>query len=86
MSFEAAIYAGLIGGAAMVIPLYMGIAMIPGQMKMNLFLLLGTMMIFKGGMTAYAAGAMTYTAMSIEGALIHVAVYRGIELESQLAA
>ena len=86
MSFEAAIYAGLIGGAAMVIPLYMGIAMIPSQMKMNLFLLLGTMMIFKGGMTAYAAGAMTYTAMSIEGALIHVAVYRGIELESQLAA
>ncbi len=88
MSFDpaSAIYAGLIGGAAMIVPLYMGIAMIPNQMKMNLLLLLGTMMIFKGGMMAYAAGAMTYAAMSIEGALIHVAVYRGIELESQLAA
>lgn len=86
MSFDAAVYAGLIGGAATVIPLYIGIAMIPSQMKINVFLLLGTMMIFKGGMMAYAAGAMTYAAMSIEGALIHVAVYRGIELESQLAA
>ena len=86
MSFDAAVYAGLIGGAATVIPLSVGIAMIPSQMKINLFLLLGTMMIFKGGMMAYAAGAMTYAAMSIEGALIHVAVYRGIELESQLAA
>ena len=86
MSYDSAIYAGLIGGAATVIPLYMGIAMIPNQMKINVFLLLGTTMIFKGGMMAYAAGAMTYIAISIEGALIHVAVYRGIGLESELTA
>ena len=88
MSFDAAsaIYAGLIGGAAMIVPLYMGIAMIPSQMKMNLLLLLGTMMIFKGGMMAYAAGAMIHAGMSIAIGLIHVAVYRAIGLESELAA
>ena len=88
MSFDpaSAIYAGLIGGAAMIVPLYMGIAMIPSQMKMNLLLLLGTMMLFKGGMMAYAAGAMIHAVMSIAIALIHVAVYQGIGLESDLAA
>lgn len=88
MSFDpaSAIYAGLIGGAAMVIPLYMGIAIIPNQMKMNLLLLLGTMMMFKGGMMAYAAGAMIHAVMSIAFALIHVAAYRAIGLESELAA
>ena len=45
MSFEAieALGAGLIGGAIMSVVLYMGIAMMPKQMKMNLFLMLGTM-------------------------------------------
>ncbi len=44
MSFDggAAIGAGLIAGAVMSVLLYMGIAMMPRQMKMNLFLMLGT--------------------------------------------
>ena len=82
----AAIIAGLIGGAAMVVPLYMGIAMIPNQMKMNLFLMLGTVMIFRGGPMAYVAGAMIHAAMSIAFALIHVAVYTAFGLETELAA
>lgn len=47
MSFDAgaAIGAGLIAGAVMSVLLYMGIAMMPRQMKMNLFLMLGTMMV-----------------------------------------
>ena len=88
MDFDAgaAIIAGLIGGAVMVVPLYMGIALIPNQMKMNLFLLLGTMMMFRGGMMAYAAGAMIHAVMSIAFALIHVAVYIAFDLETELAA
>ena len=73
----AAIIAGLIGGSIMAMLLYMGIAMMPNQMRMNLFLMLGTMMIFRGGPMAYVAGAMIHAVMSIVFALIHVAVYRG---------
>jgi len=101
MDFDAAaaIIAGLIGGAIMVVPLYMGIVMMPSQMKMNLFLLLGTMMLTSkpmayatGGTTspnkplAYAAGAMVHAAMSIGFALIHVAVFVAFDLETELAA
>jgi hypothetical protein len=52
MSFDAgaAIGAGLISGAVMSLLLYMGIAVMPRQMKMDLFLMLGTMV------TAYAQG------------------------------
>ena len=59
MDFDAgaAIVAGLIGGAAMGVLLYMGIAMMPRQMKMNLFLMLGTM-VFRDKEKAYVAGAM----------------------------
>jgi len=47
MSFDVgtAVGAGLIAGAVMSVLLYMGIAMMPRQMKMNLFLMLGTMMV-----------------------------------------
>ena len=101
MDFDAAaaIIAGLIGGAIMVVPLYVGLAMIPSQMKMNLFLLLGTMMLTSKPMayatggttspnkpTAYMAGAMVHAVMSIVFALIHVAIYTAFGLETALAA
>ncbi len=101
MDFDAtaAIIAGLIAGAIMVVPLYMGLAMMPSQMKMNLFLLLGTMMLTSkpmayatGGTTspnkplAYVVGAMVHAVMSIAIALIHVAVYEAFDLETDLAA
>ena len=38
----AAVGSGLVAGAVMSLLLYMGIAMMPRQMKMNLFLMLGT--------------------------------------------
>ena len=44
MDFPAAIGASLLGGTIMGVILYMCIAMMPGQMKMNLFYLLGSMM------------------------------------------
>ena len=83
----------------MVVPLYMGLAMMPSQMKMNLFLLLGTMMLSSkpmayatGGTTypnkpmAYVAGAMVHAVMSIVFGLIHVAIYAAFGLESNLVA
>ena len=87
MDFEggAAIGAGLIGGAAMGVLLYMGIAMMPRQMKMNLFLMLGTM-IFRNTTLAYMAGAMMHAVMSIAFGLAHVALYTAFGLESALVA
>ncbi|MDP6421402.1 MAG: hypothetical protein FI707_16230 [SAR202 cluster bacterium] len=79
----AAIVAGLGGGAVMSAFLYMGIGMMPKQMKMNLFLLLGTMMVQDKRM-AYVAGAMMHGVMSIAFGLAHVALYTAFGLESAL--
>ena len=87
MSFDggAAVGAGLIGGAVMSMLLYMGIGMMPRQMKMNLFLMLGTMMVRNKPM-AYVAGAMMHAVMSIAFGLAHVALYNAFGLESALVA
>ncbi len=87
MSFDggAAVLAGLLGGAIMSALLYMGIAMMPRQMRMDLFLILGTMMFRKGKM-AYMAGAMMHAVMSIVFGLIHVAVFVAFDVEDSLAA
>ena len=86
MSYDvgAAIAAGVVGGAAMGVVLYMGIAMLPNQMKMNLFLLLGTM-VFRNKRIAFIAGGMMHAVMSILFGLLHTGIYQGIGLESQLA-
>jgi hypothetical protein len=81
---EAAILPGIIGGIIMAI-LYMRIAMTPRQMKMNLFLMLGTMMV-KDAKMAYAAGAMMHIGMPVVFGLIHVALYEAFGLESALLA
>lgn len=87
MEFDiaAAIAAGLVGGTAMSVVLYMGIAMMPAQMKMNLFLMLGTMM-FPVGTMAYVAGAMMHAMASIVFAVMHVALYQAFGIESALIA
>jgi len=87
MEFDAgaAILAGIIGGVIMSMALYMGIAMMPRQMKMNLFLMLGTMM-FSGGAMAFAAGAMMHAVMSVGFGVAHVALYDAFGLESALVA
>ncbi len=77
----------------------MGIAMTPRQMKMNLFLMLGTMMVGNNALAstteatvvsnkpmAYLAGAMMHGAMSIVFGLIHVVFYNALGLESELIA
>ena len=87
MSFDggAAVGAGLIAGAVMSVLLYMGIGMMPRQMKMNLFLMRGTMMV-RDRSTAYVAGAMMHMMMSVAFGLIHVAFFNAFGLESSLAA
>ena len=87
MEFEggAAVAAGLVGGAVMALLLYMGIAMMATQMKMNLFRLLGTMLL-EEGTAAYVLGGMVHAVMSVLFGLIHVGLYTAFDLESNLAA
>ena len=79
--------------------LYMGIAMMPRHMKMNLFLMLGTMIVGNkplasghGASTvvnkpmAYMTGGMIHGVMSIVFGLVHVAIYSALGLESALVA
>lgn len=85
MDFPATLGAGLLGGLAMTVVLYMGMLMMPSQMKMNILRLLGTMM-FRPTPVVYMAGAMMHAANSIVFALIHVGIYEAIGLNSNLAA
>ncbi len=85
MDYPAAIGAGVLSGSIMAAVLYMGIAMMPSQMKMNLFNLLGTM-LFREKVVVYMAGAMIHVVMSIAFALAHVGVYQAFDIESSLAA
>ena len=71
---EAAILPGIIGGIIMA-----------RQMKMNLFLMLGTMMV-KDAKIAYAAGAMMHIGMPVVFGLTHVVPYEAFGLESELVA
>ena len=85
MDFDtgAAVGAGLIARAVMSMLLYMGIGMMPRQMRMNLFLMLGTMM-FRERSMAIAAGATMHAVMSIAFGLIHVAFFVAFDLETSL--
>ena len=85
MDYPAAIGAGLIGGTAMVAILYMGILIMPGQMKMNLLYMLGSTM-FGERVMAYMSGAMMHAVMSVAFALAHVGVYQAFDLDTNLAA
>jgi len=87
MDFEPgwAILAGLIGGPAMAGLLYAGVLMLPSQMKMNLFMLLGSMMLPVGA-TAFVVGAMVHVMMSIVFGLVHGAVFAVADINSAEAA
>lgn len=70
MNIPVAILGGLIGGGMMVAVLYMAIWMMPQQMKMNLLLLLGTMLVPVGA-AAYAVGFMAHVMMSVVFGVVH---------------
>ena len=87
MEFEPgwAILAGLSGGAVMAVILYMGIVMMPQQMKMNLFMMLGSMML-PVGVGAFVMGAMVHAGMSVVFGLIHGGVFAALDIDSAWAA
>ena len=87
MDFEPgwAILAGLVGGAVMAVILYMGIILMPQQMKMNLFMMLGTM-VLPVGAAAFLMGAMVHAGMSVVFGLIHGGVFAALDIDSAEAA
>ena len=84
MDFPATIWAGLIAGAAMTGALYMGMLMMPGQMKMNLLYMLGSMLFGERTMI-YMSGAMMHAVNSVAFALAHVGLYQAFDLDENLA-
>lgn len=89
MQYEvaAAAGAGLIGGVAMVVPLYMGRAMMPAQMRMDLLLLLGTMVPAPVSRAmAYGLGGMMHAGASIAFAFAHVGVFAAADVDSDFPA
>ena len=87
MDFEPgwAILAGLIGGGVMAAILYMGNFILPNQMKMNLFMMLGSMMLPVGA-AAFVMGTMIHIGMSLVFGLIHGAVFAAADIDSAEAA
>lgn len=81
----AAIIAGVVATVVMTIVMYMGRAVMPQQMPMNILHMLGTMMTRSTG-PAYIMGAMMHGVMGIVFALIHVAVFVAFGLEDGLIA
>lgn len=83
MQYDAgsAIVTGWIGGGVMVTLLYMGIAIMPNKMRMNLLLLLGTMMLPRGG-AAYVLGFMIHAMMSLVFGLLHAAFFTWLDIEA----
>ena len=84
-SFGAAIAAGVVATVVMTAMLYMGMAMLPRQMPMNILYMLGTMMS-RNTMMAYVAGTMMHAMMGIAFALVHAAAFKGLDLTSALVA
>ena len=80
----AAIGAGLVATAVMTVILYMGIAMMPKQMTMNLLYMLGTMMMTPGSAVIYASGAVIHVMMGVVFALIHTSLYAAFDLTEGL--
>ena len=82
VDFEAgpAIAAGLVVGGVMVVLLYVGIAMMPRQMRMNLLLMLGSM-TGRTDAYAYVIGLMMHAMLSAIFGLIHGAIFAAGDIE-----
>lgn len=87
MDFEVgdAVLAGLISGAVMAAILYLGILMLPQQMKMNMFMLLGSM-VLPVGAGAFLMGAIVHAGMSAVFGLVHAAAFSILGIDSDQAA
>ena len=79
----AAVVAGLVATGVMTAMMYMGRAMMPEQMPMNILYMLGGMMSRSSG-PAYMMGFMMHFGMGVGFAIIHTALYQAFGLDSQL--
>ncbi|MDA1280885.1 MAG: hypothetical protein O3B95_12765 [Chloroflexi bacterium] len=79
----AAIVSGLIAGAIMLVPIYLGRMMMPDKMRMDLLKMLGTMLMPVSGMT-YGVGLMIHAVMSMIFASTHAAFYLWLDLDDDL--
>ena len=84
-SVGSAVVAGLVGTAVMTLVLYMGIAMMPKQMTMNLLYMLGTM-VTRDKVPAYVIGGMLHTVMGVVFALGHAGIYTALDVTSSLGS
>ncbi len=81
----AAVVAGVAGTAVMTAIMYMGLAMMPRQMPMNILHMMGTMMS-RSTMPIYLMGLMIHFGIGIMFALAHTGLYSVFDLESTLVA
>lgn len=79
----AAIIAGLVATGVMTAMMYMGLAMMPKQMPMNILYMMGTMMSRSSG-PAYMMGFMMHFGVGTVFAIIHTGLYQAFGLDSQL--
>ena len=84
MNVGVAILGGIIGGTAMIAVLYPMLWLKPKEMKMNLLLMLGTMMVPIGAM-AYLVGLMMHTMMSVLFGVAHGALLASVDVDSAAA-
>ena len=82
-SIGVAIGAGAVATLVMTAIMYMGRAMMPQQMPMNILYMLGSMMT-SNKMPAYVMGAMMHAVNGIVFAIVHTALYQAFGLESGL--
>ncbi len=83
--FGAAVLAGVVATGVMTMLLYMGKAMMPQQMPMDILRMEGTMVTRSTGQ-AYMAGFMMHFMLGITFALIHTALFQVFDLDSSLVA
>lgn len=83
--FGAAILAGLVATGVMTALLYMGRAMAPEKMTMNILQMEGTMVTRATG-PSYAAGFMMHFMMGVMFAIVHTLLFQAFDLETNLLA
>lgn len=79
MPYEAidAVSAGLIGGAMMTLVLYVGIFLVPDQIRMNLFYIFGTMNLLQADTArVYLVGSTVHAGMSVAFALLYALLFK----------
>ena len=85
MDFDpgAAVAAGIVATVVMTVLMYMGKAMLPRQMPMDILYMLGSM-VTPSRAPAYLVGTMMHAVNGIVFALIHTGLYQAFELEEGL--